>query len=149
MNRVIKLSIWIFLLAWLSQVVYLVPVQDVTKLASSNVIEVTKARGWILTLVLISFGILAGAIALKYRLGLFLMLISSLTYVGTWWLFSGYFDVRMSPYKLFGDLWSAAQISGREMIFLHRDVVLNAFYHLMVFFLCYVSFQRRTGIVTT
>lgn len=141
-SRVTRVLIWVFLLAWLSQLVYLVPVPDLAKSTSPDAVEATKATGWVITAVLIVFGVIAGVVALKRKIGIALMLISSLTYVLMWWFFSGYFDVEMSLPKMFADLWSAAKTSGREGIFLHRDVVLNAFYHLMVVVLAYVMLRR-------
>lgn len=129
--------VWVFLIAWLSQLVYLLPLPDLAKLSSPDVVAATRATGWIVDAVSIAFGLIAGIVALKRRIGITLMLISSLGYVITWWVFSGYFDVHMSMMKMFTDLWSVAKSSGRQLIFLHRDVLLNAFYHLSVVFLAY------------
>lgn len=144
-SRVTKILVWIFLLTWLSQVVYLIPIPNLANVGSPDAVEATKATGWIITAALIAFGVIAGVIALNRRIGISLMLVSSLTYVLVWWLFSGYFDGHISMAKMFADLWSAAKASGRQGMFLHRDVVLNVFYHLMVLFLAYVMLRRRAG----
>jgi hypothetical protein len=148
-DRATRTLVWVFLLAWVSQLVYLMPVSDLAKFGSADAVEATKAAGWIITAGLIAFGMIAGIVALKRRIGIGLMLISSLAYVVTWWLFSGYFDVQMSMAKMFADLWSAAKTTRREVIFLHRDIVLNVFYHLMVPFLAYVIFRGRARTATT
>lgn len=142
-DRVTRVLVWVFLTAWLSQLVYLIPVPDLAQVNSPDAVEATKATGWIITAALIAFGLIAGVVGLNRRIGIGLMLISSLTYVLAWWLFSGYFDVQMSIAKMFADLWSAAKTSGREVIFLHRDVVLNVFYHVMVVFLTYVVLRGK------
>lgn len=144
-----KIFVTLFLLSWFSQAVYLVPTPDFGKLGSADTVQATIASGWIITAVLIAFGLVAGFVGPSRRVGLWLMLLSSLSYVVSWWIFSGYFDVNMSIGKLFADLWSAAKISGRQAIFLHRDVLLLIFYHVVSVFLAFYLYRWRTATVTT
>jgi hypothetical protein len=144
-----KILTALFLLAWLSQAIYLFPIPDFGKLGSTDTVQATIASGWIITAVLIAFGLVAGIVGPSRRIGLLLMLLSSLSYIVSWWIFSGYFDVNISIGKLFADLWSAAKISGRQAIFLHRDVLLLVFYHVVLVFLAFYLYRWRIAKVTT
>jgi len=77
------------------------------------------------------------------KIVLVLMLLSSAAYAAVWWIFSGYFDVNIPLTKLFADLWSAARASGRRLIFVHLDVVLLAYYHVMFLLLAFEIYRRR------
>jgi hypothetical protein len=142
-----RIATLIFLLSWLSQLPYLFPIPDLAKMGSTDPIEATKATGWIISAVLVVFGLVASFAGMGRkrdlkRLGLVLMLLSSAAYAVVWWRFSGYFDVNISLTKLFADLWSAAAASGRRLIFLHLDVVLLAYYHVMLVVLAFEIYRR-------
>lgn len=144
-SRATKILAWLFLLSWLSQIFYLFPIPDLAKWGSTDPIEAVKAQSWIAITLLVAFGLIAGFVALARKIGLVLMLLSSLAYVIVWWVFSGYFDRSISVPGLFADMWSFAKVSERQVIFLHRDVVLNAVYHALVLTLAYAIYRRDTG----
>jgi hypothetical protein len=135
----------VFLISWLSQVFYLVPVPDLTKWGSTDPIEATRIVGWLISAALVSFGLTAGLVTIVRKRGLVLIFASSISYVAVWWLFSGYFDVEMSLAKLFSDLWLAAKASARPFVFLHLDVVLLAYYHIMIVVLAYLMYRDKVA----
>lgn len=53
------------------------------------------------------------------------------------------FDVDISITNLFSDLWAYSKPSDRELIFLHRDVVLLVFYNAMLFVLAALIWKQR------
>ena len=143
-----RIVVFVFLLSWLSQIPYLFSVPELTNVGSSDVIEATKATGWLISAGLVVFGLVASIAAMAQKpplskVGLVMMLLSSATYVAVWWNFSGYFDVNISVTKLFADLWAAAVGSGRRLIFVHLDVVLLSYYHLMLLALLFEAYRRR------
>jgi len=141
-GREIKILAWLFVVSWLSQVFYLIPIPDLAKWGSTDPIAAVKAESWVAVALLTSFGVVAGLVALTRKIGVALMLLSSLAFVVVWWLFSGYFDRSISLPKLFADMWSFATLNGRELVFVHKDVVLNAFYHALIPVLAYVIYRR-------
>lgn len=56
-----KILATLFLLAWLSQAIYLLPIPDFAKLGSTDTVQATIASGWIITAVLIAFGLVAAS----------------------------------------------------------------------------------------
>jgi hypothetical protein len=148
------------LLTWLSQVFYLYPLPQqavstfvanqerafdaglaVTGKSESKEAYLDRMRdlasrevwlGWAESLVTISFGVLAGlSLIRRWRISVYVLLLSSALYVATWWLFSGYLNTEVSLTDLFPALWKAAVAGHRELVFLHKDVVLLAIYHLL------------------
>lgn len=143
-----RIVVLVFLLSWLSQMPYLFPIPDIARAGSSDPIEATKATGWIISAALVVFGLVASFAGIAQRptlkkIGLLLMVLSSAAYATAWWIFSGYFDVNISVTKLFADLWSAATASGRRLIFLHLDVVLLVYYHVMLVVFAFEIYRRR------
>jgi hypothetical protein len=144
-SRARRILVLVFLLSWLSQVFYLLPIPDLTKWGSTDPVEATRITGWIISAALILFGLAASLVVMIRKRGLVLMFASSISYVVVWWLFSGYFDVEISLTKLFADLWAAGRVSGRPLVFLHLDVLLLAYYHIMAVVLAYSMYRDKSA----
>ena len=90
------------------------------------------------------FGIATSVLLLRStRFSELLAIVSSVAYIISWWLFSGYFTTDISIAELFKGLWAMAKINGMS-VFLHRDVVLLGFYHLTTVVLLAAVFLRRS-----
>lgn len=131
-----------FILAWLSLAIYLFPLPNFSTFYTTDAVQGAIWRGWVITLLLVAFGLISGGLALFYQWAMVLVLISSGAYIVMWWAFSGYFDRDMSVVGMFRELWTASGVGGHRATFLHRDVVLVVFFHLLFIYLAFQLMRR-------
>jgi hypothetical protein len=139
--------------AWLSQVVYLVPLPEqridrymqvhakafdsgsAPNLASeSREVYLGRVRAevsyefwseWVVSLLALVFGLFAAFAAIRqWRGSVLVLMISSVTYVLIWLVFSGVISSNLSLAGTFADMWKASRSLGSEAVFIHRDIVL-------------------------
>lgn len=80
---------------------------------------------WIGSVLALVFGLFAAVASMRqWRGSTVLLMLSSLVYVFMWSIFNGVFTSKLSIPSLFVDMWKVATILHTEAVFVHRDVLL-------------------------
>ena len=87
---------------------------------------------WIISLVVVIFGLFAAFSAIKqWRGSVLLLMLSGLMYVVMWLIFTQALSSELSVVGLFSDMWKSARSLRTEVIFIHRDVALLALFSVL------------------